>query len=544
MSNVLDIIGPVMIGPSSSHTAGAARLGLVSRMLLGADPKSVRVTLYGSFAKTYRGHGTDRALVAGALGLHADDVRLRDSLDLARERGVEVSFVVCDDEDEGLHPNTALIELASAEGKRLAVLGSSIGGGQVEVTRVDGMRVRITGLKRTLIVRHTDKPGLIACVTDVLAAGGANICDFALARQERGGVAVMSIEVENQLDDDIAERIERLDGVERCTVLEPVGAMDATEPAKAGEVPATDGLATDFLLGTLEPAVEAAENAGVPISHVILAQQARAMEMAPAELYALMRDRLAVMNSCVAPGSDPSLRSMSGLTGGDAARMLAREAAGRPLCGGIVTGAVRRALAVSELNAAMGRVVAAPTAGSCGILPAAVLSMRDERGRSEGTCVMALFTAAAVGLVIEHAATLAGAEGGCQAETGAAAAMAAAAVTELAGGTPRQCASAASMSIQSLLGLVCVPVAGLVEVPCVRRNATGVSVALTCAEMALAGISATIPFDEAVTAMRRVGVLMPSTLRETGEGGLAATPTGRALAEKAFGGCAACGACR
>ena len=324
-------------------------------------------------------------------------------------------------------------------------------------------------------------------------------------------------------------------------MLAPVGGAETCERAGDDEVPDVSGLEADFVYGSLSGVVEAAERAGVPISHVVLAQQARAMEMEPAELYARMRSRLHVMDECVEPGSAADLRSTSGLTGGDAHRMRQAERVGSCVAGGFVARAVQRALAVSELNAAMGRVVAAPTAGSCGILPAAVLSMRDERGCSEVSCVMALLTAAAVGLVIEHGATLAGAEGGCQAETGAAAAMAAAAIVELAGGTPAQTADAASMAIQALLGLVCDPVAGLVEVPCVRRNATGVSVAITCADMALAGIGATIPFDEAVAAMRRVGNSLPPTLRETGEGGRATTPTGTRLAGCVFGDCGSCG---
>ena len=538
MSNVLDIIGPVMVGPSSSHTAGAARLGAIARALLCDEVTAANVTLYGSFAKTGRGHGTDRAIVAGVLGMATDDVRLRDSLAIARDRGVAVSFA--EGEADGLHPNTALIELAGTDGAHVSMLGSSVGGGQVLVSRIDGMQVRLTGLRTTFVVRHVDAPGLIARVTEVLAGGGANICDFSLSRQERGGVAVMTIEVEGNVGAGAAARIEAIEGVERCIELAPVcGDERPFVPAQpAPDVAACEG---DFLYARFADVVAAAERSGVSVGHVVLAQQARAMELAPEELYARMAGRLSVMRSCIAPGSDPNLRSASGLCGGDAHRMLA--AAPTSVMGGRVAKAVGYALAVSELNAAMGRVVAAPTAGSCGILPAAVLAVGEELGAGERDCVMALFTAAAVGLVIEHNATLAGAEGGCQAETGAAAAMAAAAVVELAGGSPAQAAAASSLAIQGLLGLVCDPVGGLVEVPCVKRNATGVTVALTCADMALAGIGETIPFDDAVLAMKRVGASLPAALRETGEGGLAATPCGRDLAAHAFG-CAACGATR
>lgn len=291
----------------------------------------------------------------------------------------------------------------------------------------------------------------------------------------------------------------------------------------------------DLSYDTLAEVVAAAEAADARLSDVVLAHEAEALEMGKDELFSEMAGRLRVMDECIDPGCAEGLRSPSGLTGGDAHREREAVRSGRSLVGGVVGGALYRALAVSELNAAMGRIVAAPTAGSCGILPAAVLTMRDELGASERDCVMSLFAAAGVGLVIERNASLAGAEGGCQAETGSAAAMAAAAVVELAGGTPAQAAGAVSIAIQSMLGLVCDPVAGLVEVPCVKRNASGVAMALVAAELALAGCGATIPADEAIGAMRRVGRAMPEALRETAEGGLATTPTALRLAEEIFG---------
>lgn len=291
----------------------------------------------------------------------------------------------------------------------------------------------------------------------------------------------------------------------------------------------------DLSYDTLAEVVAAAEATCARLSDVVLAHEAEALEMGKDELFSEMAGRLRVMDECIDPGCAEGLRSPSGLTGGDAHREREAVRSGRSLVGGVVGGALYRALAVSELNAAMGRIVAAPTAGSCGILPAAVLTMRDELGASERDCVMSLFAAAGVGLVIERNASLAGAEGGCQAECGSAAAMAAAAVVELASGTPAQTADAVSIAIQSMLGFVCDPVAGLVEVPCVKRNASGVAMALVAAELALAGCGATIPADEAIGAMRRVGRAMPEALRETAEGGLATTPTALRLAEEIFG---------
>ena len=208
---------------------------------------------------------------------------------------------------------------------------------------------------------------------------------------------------------------------------------------------------------------------------------------------------------------------------------------GNTLCGGVFTRALARALAVSELNAAMGRIVAAPTAGSCGILPAAVLTMLHDRGVARHNCVMSLFTASAVGMVIANNACLAGAQGGCQAECGSASAMAAAALVELAGGSPQMASHAVAIALKNVLGLVCDPVAGLVEIPCIKRNASGIANAFTAAELALAGVASAIPADEVIIAMKRIGDAMPAALRETSEGGLAATPTGRRLAAELFG---------
>ena len=271
------------------------------------------------------------------------------------------------------------------------------------------------------------------------------------------------------------------------------------------------------------------------ISHIVLAQQAEQMEIPAEEIYEKMRENYHVMASCIQPGCAQELKSTSGLTGGDAYKMRQAVEEGKNLTGSLLGGALYRALAISELNAAMGRIVAAPTAGSCGILPAAVLTMQEEKGLSEEDCVMSLFTASAIGMVIAANASLAGAEGGCQAECGSASAMAAGAIVELMGGTPQMVDSAVAIAIKNILGLVCDPVAGLVEIPCIKRNASGVAGAFVAAELALAGISSAIPADEVIMAMKRVGDTMPSTLRETGEGGLAATPTGKKLCEKVFG---------
>ena len=273
----------------------------------------------------------------------------------------------------------------------------------------------------------------------------------------------------------------------------------------------------------------------VTISSLVLNQQAQQMELSQQELYKKMLNNYQVMKSCITPGCAKDLRSTSGLTGGDAWKMKRSVEKKENLTGSLIGSALYRALAVSELNASMGRIVAAPTAGSCGILPAAVLTMEEEKHLSEKQCVMSLFTASAIGMVIANNASLAGARGGCQAECGSASAMAAAAIVELAGGTPEMVGSAVAIALKNILGLVCDPVAGLVEIPCIKRNASGVTGAFTAAELALAGIKSAIPADEVIWSMKKIGDVMPAALKETADGGLAATPTGRKLHTQVFG---------
>ena len=256
---------------------------------------------------------------------------------------------------------------------------------------------------------------------------------------------------------------------------------------------------------------DAAEQKQISISALVLSDQAEQMELSEEELYNRMKDSLHVMQEAVREGKNPKLRSTSGLTGGDAAKVEAYADTGG-ITGTFLNHAMARAIAVSEYNAAMGKIVASPTAGSCGILPGTVVSMLEEGRCDEHAAVMALFTAGAIGMVIANNASIAGAQGGCQAECGSASAMAAAALVELAGGKPPQAAHACAMAIKNQLGLVCDPVAGLVEIPCIKRNVSGIAIAFTSAEMALAGVESKIPVDECVLAMRQVGDMLPCSL--------------------------------
>ena len=284
---------------------------------------------------------------------------------------------------------------------------------------------------------------------------------------------------------------------------------------------------------SLRALVERAEAEQTAISELVIRDEAAELECSCEEVFERMRRNLQVMRESVVSGMERDVRSTSGLTGGDAWKMSQRL--DHNITGRIFVSALTKAIAVSETNACMGRIVAAPTAGSCGILPACLLTVLEEQDIPEDTADRALFTASAVGMVIARNATIAGAEGGCQAECGSASAMAASALVELCGGTPRMAEHACAIALKNVLGLVCDPVAGLVEIPCIKRNAMGTANAFTAAEMALAGIESKIPADEVIWSMKKIGDSMHSDLKETARGGLAATPTGKILTEKVFG---------
>lgn len=273
------------------------------------------------------------------------------------------------------------------------------------------------------------------------------------------------------------------------------------------------------------------------ISEVMLAREIQLGETTKEEVYKKLAYSISIMkNSTTEPLKKP-VNSMGGLLGGESKAVYdnAFMAGSMPLCGSVLSKAIAYSMAVLEVNASMGLIVAAPTAGSAGVIPGAVLSVCEEYNLGEDAIYSGLLNASAIGYIIMRNASVSGAEAGCQAEVGAASAMAASAVTELLGGTPSQCLNATAIAMSNLLGLVCDPIAGLVESPCQSRNAIGVSNAFTSAQIALCGISHPIPFDEMVDAMYKVGLSLPFELRETALGGNASTPTGCSLCKKCIG---------
>lgn len=280
--------------------------------------------------------------------------------------------------------------------------------------------------------------------------------------------------------------------------------------------------------------VELAEKNNVKIAEIMIRQEIEVSGRSREDIIAQMDNNLQVMERAVERGLS-GVKSQTGLTGGDAVLMQNYIASGKSLAGNLLLDAVSKAVATNEVNAAMGIICATPTAGSAGVVPGTLFAVKEKLNPTRMEMIEFLFTTAAFGFVVANNASISGAAGGCQAEVGSAAGMAAAAIVEMAGGTPQQSSDGFAITLKNMLGLVCDPVAGLVEVPCVKRNAMGASNAITAADMALAGITSRIPCDEVIGAMYAIGQTMPSALRETAEGGLAATPTGKRIEQEIFG---------
>lgn len=290
------------------------------------------------------------------------------------------------------------------------------------------------------------------------------------------------------------------------------------------------------MYASIEELVSDATSKNLPISELVIQAECKDMNVSRNDVWRKMKHNLDTMRLAVSRGAHGiGVHSKTGLTGGDAVKIKDYRKSHKTLSGDMIMSAVQSAIATNEVNAAMGVVCATPTAGSSGTLPGVLFTLEKRLGLDEEQMVRFLFTAGGFGMVIANNACIAGATGGCQAEVGSASGMGAAAAVEVAGGTPKQSANAMAIAISNLLGLVCDPIAGLVEVPCINRNAIGASNALISADMALASCESMIPADEVISAMDKVSKNMPESLRETGIGGLAGTPTGQEIRMRIFG---------
>lgn len=470
-----DVLGPVMRGPSSSHTAGAYRIGLMVRDLLGGKPRTARVVFdpKGSMAPTWRPLGVDLAFTSGLMGWSMLDEHYFDACDRARDEGVIVTFEESHLEHTD-HPNGMLIEVVATDDHELRVVAEAVGGGGIRIVRLDGRPVDLDGKVYCVIIEDENAALVTTCDAD-------------------------------PLDQDLST-------IEKVWTAAPVFFVRRGDP----------------LFTSAEEMVTLAEDRGLSLGEIALAYESELLGMTEDQVVEEMLGRYAVMERSVAAGLDDGQSSML-LLRPTASRVLMAEREKRVAIGGVHTRAAARALAVMHHCNSRGVVCAAPTGGSAGTVPGVVVSLVEEMDLSNRQTALALFAASAVGLIVARRATFAAEIAGCQVEIGVAGAMAAAAVVEAVGGTARQAADAAAISLQNTMGSPCDPVAGACEVPCHTRNAVAASSAFTCADLILGGYANPIPLDEAIDASYEVGKALPSELRCTARGGCAVTPSALAL---------------
>lgn len=509
-----DVIGPVMRGPSSSHSAAALRIGRLARDLCAGTPDSVRVEYdtQGSLATTHESQGSDMGLFGGLLGWEADDARMAGSAAALEEAGAELSIQTGELNDP--HPNTYRLTL-ERKGVRHRLTAVSTGGGMIEVIEIDAAPVSLYGDYAVSLLEVSDD--------------GRSTAEALSGRSEIDEVEIVAADptlVVAKAQEFIAdELVEALPAVSRVHQLGPVlpvrSRRDLVVPfLHAGEM--------------VDP-----DPSRRPLSDFALEYECARGAIEPDEVFERMRRLLGIMQDGV----------REGLAGTDYAdRVLPRQShqfaakleEGELLDGGLLNRAILYVTALMEVKSSMGVIVAAPTAGSCATFPATCLAAAEATGASEEQTLRAMLAAGLIGVFTATRSSFAAEVGGCQAETGAGAAMAAAALVELAGGHAAHSLSAASHALQNVLGLVCDPVANRVEAPCLGRNIAGAANALATANMALAGYDHLIPLDEVLDAHRRISENMARELRCTALGGLSITPTSKAIEARLRGSGCSC----
>jgi L-serine dehydratase len=501
-----DVIGPVMRGPSSSHCAAAVRIGRIARDLMGGRIERVHLEFDsgGSLATTHRSQGSDMGLFGGLLGWDAEDERLADSEQALAQAGMRVEIRIADLGDP--HPNTYRVTLAhDSESHRMIAL--STGGGMIEVTEVDGVPLTILGDYFETLLRVTDGAEALA--------GRLRLRLPAEEILVRPGQAGAFVQVKSRTAISAA-------ALAAATGDAAIAAIHRIAPVLP--ILSRRGVEVPFI--TSERMLAWPQGAGMDLAELAQAYESARGGIPPAEVTDRMAGIVRILRRSVAQGL-AGTRSNDRILGFQSGAFKAAAERNALLDAGLLNRMIACVAALMEVKSAMGVIVAAPTAGSCGALPGAVIGAAEGLGLPEEEMTRAMLAAGMIGVFICAHATFAAEVCGCQAECGAGSGMAAAALVTLAGGTTRQAVDAASMAIQNVLGMICDPVANRVEVPCLGRNVLAAANAVACANMALAGFDAVVPLDEVIETMLRVGRSLPAELRCTAKGGLSITPTAR-----------------
>lgn len=513
-----DVIGPVMRGPSSSHCAAALRIGRMARDLMDGDFAEVLVEFdrNGSLPTTHDTQGSDMGLCGGLMGWDAVDPRLPESLRILRGTGVTVAMETVDAGDP--HPNTYRLTLTK-HGEARTLRAISTGGGMIEVIDIDGFTVSMGGdCFETLL--YIDGTG-----EEIVAALQAGFEADAMVLHEADGRRMVEVKAAAFVPDDL---IAVLPGVRCVKRLEPV-------------LPVLSGKDSSVPFSTCAAMWEHDAGRGTPLWRLAVQYEMQRGGLTEHEVVGRMVEIVRILRDSIAQGIAGTSYD-DRVLGHQCGRFDEMMRTGCLLDGGALNRIILYVTALMEVKSSMGVIVAAPTAGACAALPGAVIAMAESMGLGEEDMARAMLASGLIGVFIATRWTFAAEVGGCQAEGGSAACMGAAALVTLAGGTLAQSIAASSMAFQSMIGLICDPVANRVEVPCLGKNVMAASNALACANMALAGYDPVIPLDEVIETAKQVSKQMPRELRCTNLGGLSITPTAIALEEKlAARRAAACG---
>ncbi len=504
-----DVLGPVMRGPSSSHTAGSYRLGRIARFLLGEQPAAAVFTFDpgGSYARTYKEQGADLGFAAGLLGWPVTDQRFPQALEAAAGSGLDLEFKTAPLSLTD-HPNTVEIDLSGSAGGRLSIVGQSIGGGLVVVRRLNGWDLELSGKTHDLIAEA--EASAVPRVREMAAALAPEAqVNCEVARADR---ALIHFQGAEAFGEDLIRGLRNERGVQAIWTAPPVFFVQRGEP----------------LFSSAKDMAAFAANRRVGLGRAALEYEARIIGLSERETREEMLRRWDIMAAAVKGGLEEKDVKMR-LLRPAAAGILDADRRGSLVLGGPAVRAAARAMAVLQVSNSGGVVCAAPTGASSGVIPGVMTTLAEVKKLGDDQIARALFAAGAVGLVIAARATFAAEVAGCQVEIGAAGAMAAAAAVEAADGTAGQALDAAAISLQNSMGSVCDLVQGLCEIPCLTRNAAAAATALICADLILGGYVNPVPLDETVDAVFAVGKMLPNELRCTSLGGLAATPTAKAL---------------
>lgn len=514
-----DVLGPVMRGPSSSHTAASARIGMLAARLLGDEIKSalVEFTPDGSLATTYDGQGSDIGIAAGLMGMDSSASGMKGALSMIRARGIDLQFAIRD--YPASHPNTYRLTLVSVSGKRLEINAISTGGGMMKITHLNGMEVDVQGgyFELFMYLKGLSKDAIKSLPAQI-SENYRGIRIEAINISVSHDVTLINIKTSKTISKETREDI--------TSAFHPVELLYAPPV-----LPILSGKRCRVPFNTAAELISYLPGDETTLWEMAVLYETHRGDISEKGVWRLASGIQKVMRESVITG-------LKGTTYSD--RLLGRQShligraaeAGRLLDSPLINNIIRNTMAVMESKSSFQKIVAAPTAGSCAVLPGAVTGCADSFGFSEEECTKAVLAAGLIGALIASQSTFSAEVAGCQAECGAASAMAAAGIVQLLGGDAREALNAASFALQNMLGLICDPVANRVEVPCLGKNILGAMNAVTAANISMAGIDTVIPLDEVIGAMDSVGHSLPRELRCTGCGGLSVTATAKELERK------------